>query len=367
MAADPFGLLGPAPGAAPPGPAALGGDGDDGDAARLLAAAGAAGGAARSAAAACGPRLARPGDRCPACDVPLRVAGLEYECPACHEVSEPADIQDVIPAGGVSTPGAGATRGRLRVVGPDSGWYQADMDRTNPGESSESQKKATYTELLNLNRTFEGRGGRPFPLNVLASVAVSYHAVQRDGVKRSMTKKGILAALLFHICITFGFTRTAADTSEFAGLPTHGIAHGNDYLHTLHERKGLDFDVNASRLRPHVVSVFALLGLEDPAYEPLRAAAADVVQTAIDNYIGIDSVLRSQVFGATAEVLRRRALAPAGGGAAGPRPPDITLAALAGRCSIRVHTLRRFIEVLDGHFSTFAPVFARHGLDVSEG
>lgn len=300
-----------------------------------------------------GGRLARPGDACPECRCPLRVSGLEYECPGCREVFEAADIQDVISVSAPEGPGAASLRGRLRVVGPEAGWFQPDMDRTNPGESSEQQKKSTYSELVRFNKEYESRGGNPFPHNVLQAVAESYYAVQQAGVKRSMMKKGIYAALVYHTCIAQGFTRTRAEAAEFAKLPTHGIARGDDFLRSIDEDRGLDINMNESRLRPHITTAFALLGLGDPGFEPLRAAVARVVEAADASCIGFRSVMRSKVAAATAEVLRRK-------GGLDLAPPDV-----AAKCRIRYHTIQRFLSELAAYHSHFEPIYREFGLDPS--
>lgn len=335
---DPYGLL---------GLLAASGGGGLGDALAALEA------AAPAPALACGAVLARPGDVCTECRCPLQVSGMEYECPACHEVFEAADIQDVLPTSSAEMPGAASLRGRLRIVGPEAGWFQPDMDRTNPGESSEQQKKGTYAELLRFNKEYESRGGNPFPRDVLQDVAENYYVIQQDSVKRSMMKKGIYAALVFHSCISRGFTRTRAEAAEFAKLPNHGIARGDDFLRSIHEDKGLDIDMNEDRLQPHIVTIFALLDLSDERYEPLRAAVAAIVEIAHADKIGFRSVMRSKVTAATAEVLRRKGM-------------DITAVDVSAKCKIRIHTIRRFLDELADYHSHFEEAYRAHGLDDSQ-
>lgn len=295
--------------------------------------------------------LARPGDVCPECRCALQVSGMEYECPACHEVFEAADIQDVLPNSNPEAPGSASLRGRLRIVGPEAGWFQPDLDRTNPGESSEQQKKTTYAELQRLNKEYESRGGNPFPLDVLEAVAMNYYIIQQGAVKRSMMKKGIIAALVFHICIWRGFARTRAAAAEFAQLPNHGIARGDDFLRSIDEDRGLDIDMNEDRLRPHIVTTFAHLDLAEECYEPLREAVADIVKIADAKSIGYRSVLRSKVIAATAEVLRRKGMA------------DITETVVSAKCQIRAHTIRRFLDALKEHHSHFEETYRTHGLN----
>lgn len=298
------------------------------------------------------PPGARPGDACPECACDLVVQDMSYECPACHAVFEAADIQDVLPVSNPEVVGSGALRGRLRVVGREAGWFQPDLDRTNPGESSEAQKKSTYQELVRYNRDYESRGGNPFPLDVLEDVAANYHIIQQASVKRSMMKKVILAALVFHTCISRGFTRTRAEAAELLQLTNHGIARGDDYLRSVDEDRGLEIDMNCDRLRPHITSVFAQLDLAEEGYEPLRAAVAAIVEAADQKYIGYQSVLRSKVIAATYEVLRRKG---------GPT----TIDEVSAKCQIRKHTIRRFLDELGEYHSHFESIYAAHGLDTA--
>lgn len=295
-------------------------------------------------------RIARPGDVCFECGRPLLVQEMEYVCPECHAVFEAADIGEVLPVSCPTEPGAGALRGRLRIVGQDSGWYQPDLDRTNPGETSEVQKKTTFAELIRLNKDFEDRGGNPFTRDVLNDVAENYHVIQQTSVKRSMMKRGILAALLFHACIHRGFTRTKAEVAEFAKLQNHGIARGDDYLRAVDEDKGLEIDMNRSRLGPHVVTTFSQLDLAVKDYERHQRAIEAIVGIAEANHIGFKSVLRSKVIAATWEVLRREG-AP------------VTIGDVVEKCHIRKHTIRRFLDDLAEYHSYFAATYRSHGFD----
>jgi len=275
-----------------------------------------------------------------------------YECPLCRAVFEAADIQDVLPVSAPENPGAGALRGRLRVVGREASWFQPDLDRTNPGESSEAQKKSTYQELLRYNRDYGSRGKNPFPLDVLQSVAVNYYEIQQQSVKRSMMKKVILAALVFHTCIDNKFTRSRAEAAELFQLATRGIARGDDFLRSVDEDRGLAIDMNSNRLYPHITSVFAQLGLEESGCETLREAVAAIVRAAEERYIGFRSVLRSKVVAAAFEVLRRKGVA-------------ITADDVSQKCGIRKHTIRRFLDELSSYHSFFEAEYRRFGLDSS--
>ena len=124
-------------------------------------------------------------------------------------------------------------------------------------------------------------------------------------VKRSMMKKGIIAALVFQTCIEQGFTRTRAEAAMFAKLSSHGIARGDDFLRSIDEDRGLDIDMNKDRLRPHITTIFALLDL--------------------------------------------------GGGGS-------HAAEVSARCHIRIHTIRRFLAELASYHSHFEETYRAHGL-----
>lgn len=289
------------------------------------------------------------GDECPECGCPLIVRELSYECPKCHIIREPADLADVLPVSRFKTPGAEAYRGRLRIVGSGANWYQRDLDRTNPSKYSETQKKTIYAELLRFNNDFASRGGNPFTLDVLKDVAENYHIIQKNSVKRSTMKRSILAALVFHSCIRLGFIRNKKDVAEFAKLPTHGIARGDDFVRSVHEDNGLEIDVNCSRLNPHITTTFAELDLSGEEYETLREAVRAIVMIAEDNHIGFKSVLRSKVIAATWEVLRRAEIA-------------ITMNDVVTKCHIRKHTIQRFLNNLVAYHSYFEEEYRKHEL-----
>ena len=272
---------------------------------------------------------------------------MAYECPSCHAISETAGG---LPAKTAESPRA--LRGRLRVVGLGAGWFQPDLDRTNPGETSEAQKKSTFQELVQYNQDYKSRGGNPFPLNVLQNVAENYYIIQQKSVRRNMMKRSILAALVFHMCIHHGFTRTRAEAAELLQHSTHGIARGDDYLRSIDEDFGLEIDMNSDRLHPHITSTFAQLSFAEDGL--LRAAIAEIVEVAELKHIGLSSVLRSKVIATTFEVLLRQDKK---------KPPTIEEVSL--KCGIRKHTIRRFRSQLRAFHSHFKQVYLRFSLDAS--
>lgn len=272
---------------------------------------------------------------------------VSYECPECRVVFAPGidSFQADIGARGPEAP----LYGRLRVVGAESGWFQLDLDRSNPSTSAEALKKSTYHELVRYNCEYAGRRGNPFPLGVLAEVADNYHIIQQKEIKRSTMKKLILAALVFHTCISAGLMRSAAEAAELLQLASHGISRGDTYLQSIHEDRGLEINMNCSRLAPHITTTFAQLDLFGEQYNPHRAAVIDIIETAKKNNIGYNSILRSKVIATTYEVLRRKG-------------PSISLEKVALICKVRKHTLNRFLTELAEYHSYFKEVYSHHGL-----
>lgn len=308
---------------------------------------------------------AAPGDQCPDCGCLFEAREMAYVCPRCHLVREAANFDDVLPPPSLGgRPNSRMTQGRLRIVGRDSGYYQPDLDRTNPVEYSEVQKKVLIEELHAFNTDYNSRGGRAFPATVLETVAEQYHQVRQKSVRRSLRKRSIIATLLFYSCINSGFSRRKGECALFAQLPTRGIARGNDYVRTVDEEfrrdparagEGLGIDLDLDLIAPHIVTAFHQLELKgQPAeyYAGLHAPIRATVETAKANHIGTDSILRTKVLTATYEVLRR-SLAP------------VPLDMFTQECGIRKNTMVRFLKNLAAYHDLFEEVYRGHGLESS--
>jgi transcription initiation factor TFIIIB Brf1 subunit/transcription initiation factor TFIIB len=244
---------------------------------------------------------------------------------------------------------------RVRIVGAGSAPLQPDLHRSGQGPSAEAQQRQIFEEYQAYMQMFVEAGGRSFRLDALRRAAGYYNVVQRQCVKRSQNKKSIMAACLWLACRDVGIAPAKPDVAVMMQLQNRGIARGTNFLRSLVADGKMDIDVDADPCRPEVVSLFAHLGLEAPAFAPLREATHELVQVALERHVGTSSVLRSKVAGAAFEVLRRcrdRQLLP--------RPPD-----QAKFCQgwIRKNTLDRFQRELWAHHSIFAPTYRRAGLD----
>ncbi len=302
------------------------------------------------------PAFAKAGDACRECRVALQVRGLEFVCPLCRAVTPASSADDINPVSQHSSLGQNALRARLRVVGPNARWFQSELDRSNPCDHAETQKSSTYSELVRLNGDFKRRGGNPFTLDILAYCADKYHLVQQHGVRRSMMKRNIYAALLHRVCIKFGFVRSPAEVAEFAQLPSHGIARGDDLLRRIDEEIGLNIGIRSSPLVSHVNTIFERLALNSmPRAADLKRTVCAIVECAEQKNIGHQSVLRSKAFAASYEVIRRSSAAT---------KVKVSLDVFVERCQTRKATIRKFRVALADHASSFAPFFSKLAADL---
>lgn len=277
---------------------------------------------------------------------------IEYVCVDCGCVVEgdTAEPED-------DAPRAAPNAARLRIVGPNSNQLQPDLYRSGAGNTAVTQKKQIYEEYCAYRALFIEAGGRAFPLDACNLASDFYNAVQVQCVKRSQNKKAIMAACLQLACITREFSPKPAELAAFMQLPNKGIARGLNFVRSLVADGKMDVDLDVDPCQPEITTLFAHLGFENKCYDGLRRAVHDVVQTAINNSIGTNSILRSKVAGATFVVLRRcrdRELVP-------------RAVSMQEFCQdhIRKNTIERFTRQLENYHSYFEPCYARAGLDTS--
>jgi transcription initiation factor TFIIIB Brf1 subunit/transcription initiation factor TFIIB len=308
-------------------------------------------------------------EKCSECFCPMQVQGLEFVCPECGLISEGPLEMEVFNRAHCSEMMRAAPR--LRMVGPDSSWYQRDLDRTSTVvDTSESQRRTIMQELLAYNVAYREKYNSTFPNNVLNAVADHYTQVQKVCVKRSHMKQTILAAMLMHVCIRHNFIRSTTEVAKFMQLNTQGIARGDDFLRSLYADNKIDIDVNADRLIPHVTTAFAKLDLNtkelaaispnllhknhafDDSTTYLQDAVCSIVRTALNKNIGIQSNLSSKAMASTYEILRRAGA-------------HITLDDVVKRCNIRKNTITRFTSDLLNFHSHFEEIYKNYGLNSS--
>ncbi len=299
------------------------------------------------------PMLSSIDDRntCPRCRGRMFVQELEYICSGCGFVAENglADGED----DGEKKP---SFCGRLRIVGPNSGRYQADLDRSsNSGNNTAAQISQVTAEYLRYRECFIESGGRAFPEEACRRAAECYNEVQQRCVIRNHNKLTVMAAHLYHACVSLGFVPTKAEVATFMQLKRRGIARGDNFVKRMYAEGLTTVEVNKSPEHALISTALLNLGEEvEKIYAHLVPAAQDLVQRAVDKLIGVSSTPRSKAIGATFVVMQRFARVK------GIR--CLSQQEFCQRCGIRKNTIEQFTSALAAYHSFFRDIYARHGL-----
>jgi hypothetical protein len=334
---------------------------------------------------------------CPRCGERMCTLELELKCEACGIL-----IEGDSTAADVLEDEAGCRRqvfaGRLRIVGPNSGFYQPDLDRSSSADNEAAQLKQIQAEFLRFRQTYMERGGQAFPINACERAGVYYHEIQKRVTKRSINKKAIMAACLRHAAADINYAPDKHVFADMLQLKTRGIARGDNFVRMMKADGHIEIDVNRDMCKPNINTAFSLLRLDGEKYQPLRDAVHAIVKIAIRESIGISSIIRSKVMGATYVALRRYSLAEKGSRSSGgpaadsavahdekksPAPgsspalvpggspagksmfiptTDLTMQEFCDRCQIRRSTIERFIGPLADFHSYFADAYRAAGL-----
>ena len=293
------------------------------------------------------------------------ITGLRRTCDRCGLVTEgdPADADD-----DSMRPAPGAAR--LKLVGVGSGSLQPDLYRSGSGDGAAAQKRQVLEEFHAFRQQYIESGGVALPLDACTIATQMYNEVQRQCVKRSQSKRGIMAACYWRACLKLGLIVPDPVIASCMQLTNSGIAAGLNELRALEADGKLtaDPDMDTWRyIRAEITTLFMHIELDGPEFAPAREAVFDIVRTATDKHIGTMSVPRSKVNGAAYSILRRVALSEHTA-----LPADShrrVAAAVAGGLQafcgarIRKNTVERFLTELNDFHSHFEPVYERHRLD----
>jgi hypothetical protein len=255
---------------------------------------------------------------CSHCNGRMHQVETEYRCAGCGLIAE-GDTSGEAP----TEAGRPPPPGRLRMVGPNSGFFQPDLDRSSNANSEASQREQIFKEYLMYRDKYIENGGRAFPVNLLSKAADLYHQIQVKLTKRSDGKKRIMAAFLQIAGASpeIGFVPDKNECAEMMQLKTHGIAQGNNFIRMMKASGHISVDVNQDTCMPHIKTAFSHLQLDETKYGFLRDAAEQVVRTAVEANIGTSSVIRSKAMAAAFVVLRRYALSMVAAPPAAPPAP----------------------------------------------
>ncbi len=228
------------------------------------------------------------------------IDGLETICSECGIVKEYIDITTDSPKNNVA---------RLRIVGRNSSILQSDLYRSNSADAGEMQKKQIADEYKSYRDKHIESGGRAFPLDACKIATEHYSLIQKNYVKRSQNKKAIMASCLWRACLQVNFAPSRNEVASLMQLNSKGIAKGDNFVRSLVSNHQVDIDLNVDICKPEINTLFITLFKDveenDKKYEQLRNAVYKIIQIAMQNNIGTNSILRSKVSGATYVVLNR--------------------------------------------------------------
>lgn len=296
-------------------------------------------------------------EQCPQCGGRMHMREHELQCASCQYVAEGdsalTDLADD-DAPARRTP----QTGRLRIVGPNSGHFQPDLDRSSSTNYAASQRKQIYEEYMQYRQRHIEAGGLAFPINVIELAADNYHEIQKQVTKRSQSKKTIMAYCLQNACIQKGFAPNRAEVAKFMQLPTKGTARGENFVRRMCADGLLTINTNKDTCGPHIVTTFALLGLDGPEESAggvrLQGVVESIVKKSIADAIAVSSVIRSKVLAAAYVVLHRHALAA--------KNKPITMIEFCQKCKVRRNTLDRFLTELNAYHSHFEKIYTDAGV-----
>lgn len=292
-------------------------------------------------------------EQCPKCGGRMHTLEHEYQCSSCTFVVE-RDTTLSDPADDDAPARRQPQTGRLRIVGPNSGHYQPDLDRSSSTNYAATQRKQIYEEYLMYRQRRIDAGEPTYPLNVLELAADIYHEIQRQVTKRSQSKKAIMASCLKIACVQKGFAPNTAELARFMGLATKGTARGENFIRKMKADGHISVDVNKDTCNPHIVTTFALLNMDGSDAAQLQTVVESVVKKSISDTIGVSSVIRSKAMGATYVVLRRAAIASG--------TKAVTLSEFCQKCQIRKNTVDRFVDQLTAYHSHFEDIYKAAGI-----
>jgi hypothetical protein len=285
----------------------------------------------------------QPTAKCTQCGTHLEDATV-YLCNKCNITCEP-DVSDVAVV---------LTSARLRVVGTNSNQLQPDLYRSGNGNTSDIQRKQIYDEYCMYRAKYIESHDYAFPLDACSRAADNYNMVQKHYVKRAQNKKAIMAACLYHACISIGFYPGKPELAAFMQLPSKGIARGLNFMRACASDNKVEIDIDADECTPAITTLFAQLEYDGPQYDGLKIAVHNIVNFAIEKNICINSTLSSKVAGVTFAVIRRctdKSLVHT----------PITIKEFCGT-RIRKNTVDRVTRVLASYHSHFAPLYLEAGL-----
>lgn len=286
---------------------------------------------------------------CPDCQIPMILAGSDYQCEVCGRVQPFSgegykDTEEIV-SGSIRIT-TGVNKGRFHNIS---------------GDYTKTQMKIILDQLL---QNQIGYTGAAFQLNVLNAAATQYNRIQKyiteddldeNGkvrgqkkfVRRGNIKDETLAGLIYFEGIREKLVRKKRDIAIFMKLPTYGFSRGEDILRNLQAEGKIDIPVDEEPIEGYVDRYMDGLGLDNPTYPKF---VIDLVQESEDRKIGMNSQLSSKIVGAIWVLIDKCRL-------------NITSVALEKATdNTKRNTFTKFYNVVLNNINVFAHIFIKHGI-----
>lgn len=282
-------------------------------------------------------------DICESCGNKLNNNDFEKICVHCgrvHEIDTSSSISSTDVLYSINT--------RTVMVGTDSSKYQRDLDGSTTSHYPITQYINIYNEYQSYNNQYSDKNkGNRFNNRILQIAADYYHQLQKKYVKRNNQKRYIMAACLSHAFLSVDIAMTDSFIADFMQLPKKGFSNGQDFLTVAADEGVINFLKESDTYMAHINFAFMRLGLIDlenidqsfkqKYFRQLRHVVKCVVKVADAHKIGLRSMIKTRILGATCEVLKRVSVKVC---------PKITIQFISDRCGTKKNTLTNYTKTL---------------------
>jgi len=198
---------------------------------------------------------------------------------------------------------------------------------------------------------------------ILMIQSCTYETAKKRTILRSANKKETLAALLYYICLSEGFSCQKFAISKMFHLGKDGFASGEKYIRFFVSHGKIDIDLNISRVHPEIntlfnsiADIFTINEETEEDYENLKKAVIAIHEILENKFIAENSCVKSTIIGSSYIVIKRCKnkklikITP-------------TISKFCSNGIIRKTTVEKFITGIKAYHSHFVDVYKKYNLE----